>query len=251
MRNHFDLPYKENASEMQKLDLYLPDSDNFETILWFHGGGIETGSRKDDAYARPFVERGYGFVSAEYRMYPEARFPQFIEDAAEAAAWVVNHIGAYGGNEKVYVSGESAGAYFTMLLCMDQHYLEKAGIHQEQIAAYISDSAQQCAHYNVLREAGEDPRLERIDQRAPIYFIREGLTIRPLLLMYYSDDIVCRPEENRLLYTNIKKVMPEAFVDITELPGQHCSRPKDEKGSYVLVERVCEFLKKVNCNQNP
>ena len=57
---------------MQLLDMYLPDQAGFETIVWFHGGGLEHGSRKSNVYAQPFVEKGYGFVSVEYRMYPDA-----------------------------------------------------------------------------------------------------------------------------------------------------------------------------------
>ena len=244
MRTYFDLPYKENATEMQLFDLYLPDHDNFDTIIWFHGGGMETGSRKDAVIAPSLVEKGFGFVSAEYRMYPDAHFPEFIEDAAAAVAYIIRHITEYGGSGKVYVSGESAGAYLTMMLCMDQRYLENVGVRQDQIAAYISDSAQQFCHFNVLREFGEDGRLERIDERAPIFFIKEGFNLRPLLLLYYNDDIKCRPEETKLMYASLIKLLPDNLIDIAELPGPHCQKPQDEDGSYTLVRKVCKFIEK-------
>ena len=246
MRTYFDIPYVENASQMQLLDMYLPDQDGFETVIWFHGGGIKQGSRKKPFYAESFVERGYGFVSVEYRMYPEAKFPDFIEDAAASVAYVLDKIKEYGGDGSVYVTGESAGAYMTMLLCVDHRYLEAVGVRQEQIKAYVSDSAQQCCHFNVLRELGLDSRLERIDEHAPLYFVREDMNIRPLLLLYYSKDIVCRPEETKLMYASLKRLMPEAVVDIAELPGGHCNHPEDENGRLMLMDKVCEFLEKID-----
>lgn len=242
MKIHNDIPYLANASQMQLLDLYLPDQDNFDTILWFHGGGIEGGSRKDNIYAESVVQKGFAFVSVEYRMYPDAHFPEFIEDAAASVSWVLQHIKEYGGNGTLYVSGESAGAYLTMMLCMDQHYLSDAGVSQEQIAAYISDSAQQCNHFNVLRELGIDGRLERIDEHSPIYFVREGLQIRPLKLMYYSEDIKCRPEETRLMYASILKLMPDTNISISELSGPHCCKCRDENDEYRFVAEMIDFI---------
>lgn len=244
MRTYFDIPYRENASNMQLLDMYLPDGSGFDTIIWFHGGGMETGSRKDPDYAVPFVEKGFAFISVEYRMYPDAHFPDFIQDAAASVAYLIDHIPAYGGNGKLYVSGESAGAYLTMMLCMDHHYLTDTGVKQEQIAGYISDSAQQFCHFNVLRELGLDSNLERIDEHAPIFFISKDLIIRPLHLLYYSDDIKCRPEETRLAYASFQKVMPDSRVSICELPGPHCGKCRNEDGSFRFVTEVLSFIQK-------
>ena len=153
MRAYFDLPYVENATEMQLLDIYLPDEDGFETIIWFHGGGLERGSRKSNVYAEPFVEKGYGFVSVEYRMYPDAKFPDFLEDGAASVAYILNHIKEYGGTGTVYVGGTSAGAYMTMMLCMDHRYLEAVGVKQEQIKAYILDRGHEVAVHGTNHRA--------------------------------------------------------------------------------------------------
>lgn len=242
MKTYFDIPYVENASNMQLLDLYLPDCENFDTVIWFHGGGLTSGNRKCNYLAAPFTNKGMAFVSVEYRMYPDAHFPDFIEDAASAVAYIVNHIQSYGGRQKVYIMGESAGAYITMMLCMDHHYLSNKGVSQEQISAYISDSAQQFCHFNVLRELGIDSRLERIDSHAPIYFIREDLKIRPLLLLYYTNDMLCRPEETKLIYASFKRVMPNCNVAISELSGTHCNQQVDENGEPFVFTKAYDFI---------
>lgn len=247
MKTYTDIPYVENATEMQLLDIYLPEKEGFDTIIFLHGGGITSGNRKNIGYldVESFLAKGFGLVGVEYHLYPDAKFPEFIQDSAAAVAYVLNNIGKYGGNGNVIIAGASAGAYITMMLCMDHRYLEAVGVKQEQIKAYISDSAQQFCHFNVLKEMGLDERLERIDEHAPICFVREGLKIRPVLLIYYSDDIKCRPEETRLMYASIKNLMPEAVVSIEELPGTHCCKPREADGSLILTKKVCEFLERV------
>lgn len=175
-------------------------------------------------------------------MYPKAKFPEYIEDAAAAAAFVIKNISKYGGNGKIYVTGQSAGAYLTMMLCMDPHYLADCGVSQDQIGAYISDSAQQFCHFNVLRELGMDTRLERVDFHAPIFFVDKDLNIRPLLLLYYEDDMVCRPEETKLMYANLRNIIPDATVQIDSLPGQHCSYSTAENGDALISCKTYEFI---------
>ena len=79
-------------------------------FVFFHGGGLEKGS-KSGAYhfANYLTDRGIAVVSANYRMYPNAKYPDFIEDAAEAVYWVSENINSYGKCEKMFVGGSSAG----------------------------------------------------------------------------------------------------------------------------------------------
>lgn len=244
MRSYLDMPYAENATDMQKLDIYLPAQEQFDTLIWLHGGGLETGSRKDKDYPEAVTRAGYAFASVEYRMYPDAKFPDYLEDAANAIAYLVKKMPELGG-KRLFLMGESAGAYMTMMLLMDPQYFAKAGIDQTVIAGFISDSAQQFCHFRVLKEMGLDSRLERINERAPIYFIREGLGIQPLLLMYYENDMKCRPEETRLIYASFQQLMPKANVQIHQLPGGHCSRPKDENGNHMMLQRAFRFMEEI------
>lgn len=242
MRSYLDIPYVENATGMQLMDIHLPEKEQFDTLIWLHGGGLETGSRKDKDYPQAVTAAGYAFVSVEYRMYPDAQFPDYLHDAANAIACTLKKMPELGGTDRIFLMGESAGAYMTMMLLMDPQYLAAAGVRQDQITGFISDSAQQFCHFRVLKEMGMDSRLERINDRAPIYFIREGLKLQPLLLMYYENDMKCRPEETRLIYANLKNILPEAHVEIAELPGGHCSRPKAEDGSHRMLNRAFAFM---------
>jgi alpha/beta hydrolase fold. len=35
-------------------------------------------------------------VIADYRLYPQVRYPAFLQDGAQAVAWAVNHSAEYG-----------------------------------------------------------------------------------------------------------------------------------------------------------
>lgn len=93
MRVYRNIKYGEYEKNI--LDIYLPEIQNFKTVVYFHGGGLESGNKSDSNYfeiAKVFVENGYCFVSVEYRMYPEAKFPDYLSDAAKSIAFI------YGNN---------------------------------------------------------------------------------------------------------------------------------------------------------
>jgi acetyl esterase/lipase len=59
-------------------------------------------------------------VLADYRLYPQVRYPSFIEDSAHAVAWTLKEVQHYGGDPKrVYLMGHSAGAYNAAMLALD------------------------------------------------------------------------------------------------------------------------------------
>ncbi len=75
-----------SQKHQEKLDVYLPDCDNFTTVVYFHGGGLKVHARAKENFveiAHSFVKKGYAFISADYRIYPEAKFPDYLVDGAE------------------------------------------------------------------------------------------------------------------------------------------------------------------------
>ena len=89
MRMIKDIPYCGGAHFSQALDLYLPDGEDFPTFVYFHGGGLTKGDKAKAAQVGAFLaERGIAYATANYRMYPDAHYPDFILDAASAVAWV-------------------------------------------------------------------------------------------------------------------------------------------------------------------
>jgi arylformamidase len=164
---HKDINYSgvERGHPRHKLDVYRPwhSSDGHEAdprvlhgprapteqqmpvVFFIHGGGwgagdkgMVTGSGFDyriqgaaGSHGKPlfFTQHGCVFVSANYRLRPDATIDQMAQDLAKALAWVRNNIARYGGDPgQVIVMGHSAGAQLAALLCTDESYLKAEGV---------------------------------------------------------------------------------------------------------------------------
>ena len=70
------------------LDLYIPQNkgQGFPAFIYFHGGGLESGGKEDNAViAKYLANKGIAFVSVNYRKYPDAKYPEFIKSSVSAA----------------------------------------------------------------------------------------------------------------------------------------------------------------------
>ena len=118
-----DIPYYENTvgnvyqKERCKLDLYYPDvSENFSTIVWFHGGGLKSGFKEIPSQLK---NKGHAVVAVNYRLHPQVSAPKYVEDAAAAVAWVFKNIDQFGGDpSKIYVCGFSSGGFLSLMLSL-------------------------------------------------------------------------------------------------------------------------------------
>lgn len=125
-----NIPYVENGHERHVLDIYSPPNvKNAPVVFWIHGGGWEAGD-KSQVKTKPqwFMDKGFVFVSTNYRLLPTVDMGTLTRDVAKAFAWTEKHIAEYGGDPKrVLVGGHSAGAELAALLCTDDRYLKENG----------------------------------------------------------------------------------------------------------------------------
>ena len=133
---HRDLPYHLPPVERKVLDVYTPSNVSDDAVgkrpvvFWIHGGGWQRGDKADvDAKPRVFTERGYVFVSTNYRLLPNVDMETLLRDVAEAVGWVQDHVAEYGGDpNRIFLMGHSAGAQVAALLCTDDRYLKAVGV---------------------------------------------------------------------------------------------------------------------------
>jgi arylformamidase len=126
-----NIPYAEPAHERQVLDIYAPEgAKNLPVVFWIHGGGWQVGDKTDvQIKPRVFTERGYVFVSTNYRLLPQVAMGELIGDVAKSLGWVHKNIVKYGGDPKrVFVMGHSAGAQLAALISIDERYLKAEGV---------------------------------------------------------------------------------------------------------------------------
>lgn len=127
-RQQRDIAY--GALDRQRLDLYAPaeaPSDG-PIVVFFHGGGWETGSKDDYLFvAQALAVRGYTTVIPNYRLYPTVRYPAFLEDAAAALAWAHDYRRQSADPARpIFLLGHSAGAYIAMMLALDERWLSRS-----------------------------------------------------------------------------------------------------------------------------
>jgi arylformamidase len=122
-----NIPYASPAHERQVLDVYAPaQAKNLPVVFWIHGGGWQVGDKTSVQHKpRVLTERGFVFVSTNYRLLPHVEMGELVQDVARALGWVHRHIADYGGDpQRIFVMGHSAGAQLAALLCIDHRYLK-------------------------------------------------------------------------------------------------------------------------------
>lgn len=127
----------------QMLDVYRPSSrapaGGFPLVVFFYGGSWNSGERADYAFVgEALAARGIVTLLADYRLYPQVRYPDFLSDCAAAMAYGLEHAADWGGNPaRVFVMGHSAGAYNAAMLALDGRWLEATRHRPQELAGFI------------------------------------------------------------------------------------------------------------------
>jgi len=125
----------------QNLDVYTPLNSNglAPVVIFFYGGNWNSGTRNDYKFiGEALASRGIVAVLADYRLYPQVRYPRFIEDCAKAVAWTLKEVQRYGGDSRrVYVMGHSAGAYNAAMVTLDPRWLAAYSVKPSALRGWI------------------------------------------------------------------------------------------------------------------
>ena len=127
----------------QRLDIYRPaaaaPAGGFPMVVFFYGGSWNKGERADYRFVgEALASRGVLTLVADYRLYPEVRYPDFLNDSALALRHGLEQATALGGNPKrVFVMGHSAGGYNAAMLALDARWLRAVGHAPAELAGFI------------------------------------------------------------------------------------------------------------------
>ncbi|MEO3473679.1 alpha/beta hydrolase [Roseomonas sp. CAU 1739] len=113
------------------IDVYAPkDAQAAPVVLFLYGGSWESGDRGMYRFlGASLASAGVVCMVPDYRVWPEVRFPAFMEDAAKAVAWARRNAAPHGGDaDRLVLMGHSAGAQMATLLALDGAYLADAGL---------------------------------------------------------------------------------------------------------------------------
>ncbi|HEX5057560.1 MAG TPA: alpha/beta hydrolase [Gammaproteobacteria bacterium] len=189
-RNVSDIEY--GSAPRQRLDVYAPltpANGKLPVILFIYGGSWSRGTKDQYMFiAEYLVPRGYVMVIPDYRVYPDVKFPAFVEDGAAALAWTQQNIAAYGGDpDSIFLMGHSAGAHIAAMLTLDEHFLKDAGARPPQGAIGLAGPYDFLPLKNPdFKEIFGPP--EQYERSQPINFV-DG-TEPPMLLLHGDTDYI-------------------------------------------------------------
>ena len=123
------------------LDVYRPNRANgsASVVVFVYGGGWDSGAKADYTFVgAALASKGYVTVVPDYRVYPQVRWPSFLQDTARAVAWAKAHAAAYGGDpHRLFLMGHSAGAYNVVALAVDKRWLAAVGMEPRRDLAGV------------------------------------------------------------------------------------------------------------------
>jgi acetyl esterase/lipase len=126
----------------QRLDVYVPEPRTragYPVVVYFYGGAWQSGRRSESrGVAEALAARGIVTIAADYRVYPDAVFPGFLDDPAAAVRWTRDHVREFGGDpSRIFVMGHSSGAHMAAMLATDPRYLAAQGMSNTSLAGMI------------------------------------------------------------------------------------------------------------------
>lgn len=162
--------------------------------MWIHGGALMFGSRMGLPPFAPDLEAaGFVIVSIDYRLAPESRLPDILDDVTDAYAWICEKGPELFGADphRVAVAGGSAGGYLTLTLGYRAHprpaalvsfwgYGDIIGPWYSEPSPYSRHNAYKIAREDAYRQVSGPPIAQERDRKGNgqtfyVYCRQQGL----------------------------------------------------------------------------
>ena len=263
-----NIPYADPAHERQVLDVYSPqNAKNLPVVFWIHGGGWQTGD-KTSVQIKPqvFMDKGFVFVSTNYRLLPSVDMATIVRDVAKSIRWVHDHIAEHGGDpQRLFIMGHSAGAQLAALICTDDRYLKAEGLSLAitkgcvpvdgdtyDVPAIIETAetrrrvhGQPQAKLGHREKFGNDPAKHR--DFSAVTHVAKDKGIPPFLILHVADHPDTSAQAQRL-----GSVLKDAGVSVTVFGARETTHGKinadlglpDDPATKALLEFVGKVVKK-------
>ncbi|MEP7069799.1 MAG: alpha/beta hydrolase [Usitatibacter sp.] len=234
----------------QRLDVYVPRAGPAASpapvVVFFYGGRWQQGARASYLFvAEALTAQGFVVVVPDYRLYPAAPYPGFLEDGARAVAWTRREIAAFGGDpSRIFLMGHSAGAHIATMLAYDEEFLAREGMKRADVRGVIGLAGP----YDFLPLTDADlvgvfaaaPALEATQ---PIQYVRGG---EPASLLITGDaDTTVKPGNTVRLAARLRekgsKVVERHFASLNHYTL--VARLAAPLRSRELVESIAAFVR--------
>ena len=235
-----DIPYCEGSNlAKQRLDLFLPKGHDWPVFIFVHGGGWTTGDKAlrvggADVYGnigRYLAARGIGVAVISYRLLPGTGLAGQVDDVAQAAAWVHNHIAGYGGDPRqMFIGGHSAGAQLADRIALDPRPLQSHGLSPHDLSGVISvsgagldltdETTYQLGASRQYYEQRFGTNTQAWRESSPVTYVQPGAP--PFLILYAGGETKALQRQSRRL----QEVLSAHGVknQLVVVPGQSHTR---------------------------
>lgn len=212
-----DLHY--GSGPRQRLDLYAPkEARDAPVVVFFYGGYWNSGAKELYRFlGASLAARGFLVAVPDYSLYPAARYPAFLEDAAAALCWTRENAPRFSADPaRLFVMGHSAGAHIAAMLGFEKRWLSGVGLsNARDIAGVIGlagaynfeiDGELLCGVFGGPEAKDRTQPLAHVTREAP-----------PLLLATGVDDETVGAHNTRDLAAAVRRVGGE--VETIYYPG--------------------------------
>ncbi len=249
-RREVGIPY--GPDRKHRLDIYRPTRNparGHPLVIFWHGGRWSSGDKVEYRFVgAALAELGYVAVLPNYRHYPEVKLRGFMEDAARAAYWAVDHARDLGADpERLFTMGHSSGAHLAALVTLNSSYFAAIGRPAPRIAGLIGLSGPY--DFLPLKEADVKDMFgppERYPVSQPVNYVRADAP--PALLIHGATDTMVSPENSRSLAAALRACGVEATLELYARVGHAdtlaaLSRPARRRAS--TLADVAAFVDRV------
>ena len=224
-----DIPYCTTNSVAQRMDVYFPSEPSaggpWPVVVYIHGGSWMHGDKSEAIiFAERMTSQGYLVVSLNYRLYPEGKFPNMIEDVKCGIRSLRAHAHEYNLDpNRIAAIGTSAGGHLVALLgTTDQtpgwdvgEYLEQSSRVQAAISmAGVMDLTRSFPDLDIETMRGVGFGEDNIGLASPISHVTPDDP--PFLLIHGDQDDVVPYEQSQLMYDRLVQMnVPAQLVTVT------------------------------------
>ncbi len=203
----------------ESLDIYARDSssknrnnesnkrkDKYPVVFMIHGGAWVGGDKTDSEVgaekAEFFLDKGYVYVSTNYRLAPKNKYPSQLEDVRKALDWTRKNIKRWHGDAgQIIIVGHSAGGHLAALLALASPTNVKALVLLDPAALDLGDTYKQASkdgkkQMTAVFGKGQD----RLNRASPLFQMRNSdAKLPPTLILLSRDWLGKRSSANALL----------------------------------------------------
>jgi len=251
-----DATYCTMDGEPQKMDIYFPDAGGpWPVLVYIHGGSWMTGDKGEAAgLGDNMIAQGYVFVSLNYRLYPDVRFPKMIEDVKCAIRSLRAHAEQFNLDpNRIAAIGASAGGHLVALLGASDpsagweagEYLDQSSRVQAVIAmAPATDFSKKFTNADIQTLVLVAFGSKNIPAASPVSHVTPDDP--PFLLIHGNRDPVLPMEQSQLMYDALNKAGVPAQLLVVE-NGDHSLTAPDGSAQPTIEEIdqiISDFLAK-------